>query len=73
MDFVLNRPVFMIDSDGNKYETYEAINCKVTLDTDNGQAEFFEEKNGEFVLLSSQPWECLPDGTRKDLRQNHNV
>lgn len=84
MDFVLNRPVFMKDSDGNQYESYSAINCKVTLDTDNGEAEFFEERDGEFVSVSIQPWECLPDGTRKDFttetqcvdfykRSNHHV
>jgi len=66
MDFVLNRPVSMIDSDGNRLETYRAVNCKVNLDTNNGEAEFFEEKEGEFILVSIQPWECLPDGTRKD-------
>lgn len=66
MDFVLNRPVLIKDSDGNLSESYEPINCKVTLDTNTGEAEFFEEKDGEFFLSSTQPWECLPDGTRKD-------
>ncbi len=56
----------MRDSDGNQYESYAAINCSVTLNSNTGVAEYYEERDGDFVLVSTQPWECLPDGTRKD-------
>ena len=84
MDFILNRPIFMRDSDGNQHDSYVPVNCKVTLDNDTGEAYFYEEKGEDFVLVSTQPWECLPDGTRKDFntesqcvdfykRSNHHV
>lgn len=66
MDFVLNKQVSLADSDGNLNDHIISVNCKVELNNDTGEASFYEEHAGQFVISSTQPWECLPDGTRKN-------
>lgn len=66
MDFVLNKSMVVIDSDGQSTNTIESTNCRVEFDPQSKEAHFFEERNGEYALTVVQPWDCLPDGSRTD-------
>lgn len=63
MNFVLNKPTVFLDSDGVFHETHTEIQCKVVLDTEKGEATFYEQKDGEFVVTSVQDRCCHADGT----------
>lgn len=68
MDFILRKSMVIVDSAGQSTDIVESINCRVEFNIQNKEANFFEEKNGEYVLTVVQPWDCLPDGTREDFK-----